>query len=310
MNTLDQGHATFNGAHVPINGDQTPQLTVNSGVKSISEKCNGVLAHNSTSPSADSPTTPISVTASPDVKIDIDYQEQESDVRHEPLQIKHIDRVDKLDGGSFFSQVEAPGVLICSMSSLLCLIWLDIPSPNHTPPLVDDMNVEESDVPVMNGMNGHVNGTASDVVMRDEDSQTPAPPAVTPDASMATIPSNGTSTSHSSPRDHPPPIDNGDMPPPAKRARMHSNADRASFMHVSLHFFIYIVTGVLISSAFLPHLSSWPLHLRGRQPLHLLHQLRCQLSRLYSHLHHRVLPLVRRISASRNSDSASPLFGR
>lgn len=215
MNTLEPGHAAFNGAHVPINGDQTPHLTVNGGVKSSSEKCNGVLAHNSTSPSADSPTTPISVTASPDVKIDIDYQEQESDVRHEPLQIKPIDRVDKLDGGSFISQVETP----------------DIPSPNHTPSLVDDINMEESNVPVMNGMNGHVNGTASDVVMRDEDSQTPAPPPVTPDASMATIPSNGTSTSHSSPRDHPPPIDDDDMPPPAKRARMHSDADRASFMH-------------------------------------------------------------------------------
>lgn len=110
MNTLEPGHAALNGAHVPINGDQTPQLTVNGGVKSISEKCNGVLAHNSTSPPADSPTTPVSVTASPDVKIDIDYQEQESDVRHEPLQIKPIDRVDKLDGGSFISQVEAPGV--------------------------------------------------------------------------------------------------------------------------------------------------------------------------------------------------------
>lgn len=195
------------------------------------------------------------------------------------------------------------------MSSLLCLILLDIPSPNHTPPLVDDINMEESNVPVMNGVNGHVNGTASDVVMRDEDSQTPAPPPVTPDASMATIPSNGTSTSHSSPRDHPPPIDDADMPPPAKRARKHSDADRASFMHVSFHFFLHRCSCAHFF-CLLPHLSSRPLHLRPRQPPHLLHQLRCQSSRLYSRLHHRILPLVRRISASRNSDSASPLFGR
>jgi len=77
------------------------------------------------------------------------------------------------------------------------------------------------------------------------------------DTSMAIIPSNGTSTSHSSPCDHPPLIDDdNNMLPLAKWARVHSSAHRASFMHVSLHFFFYIVAGMLNLSAFATFLKS------------------------------------------------------
>jgi len=53
------------------------------------------------SPATDSPTTPVSNSVAPDVKIDMDFQEQESDVRHEPLPIKPIDTIDKNDDQGF-----------------------------------------------------------------------------------------------------------------------------------------------------------------------------------------------------------------
>jgi hypothetical protein len=54
------------------------------------------------SPATDSPPTPVSNSVVPDVKIDMDFQEQESDVRHEPLPIKPIDAIDKNDEGFYF----------------------------------------------------------------------------------------------------------------------------------------------------------------------------------------------------------------
>ena len=55
------------------------------------------------SPATESPTTPVSNSVAPDVKIDMDFQEQESDVRHEPLPIKSIDTIDKNDDQGFYS---------------------------------------------------------------------------------------------------------------------------------------------------------------------------------------------------------------
>lgn len=69
--------------------------------------------------------------------------------------------------------------------------------------------------------------------MGDGPTETPATtPGLLPDSSMATIVSNGASTSHSSPHDH----EDDHKPPPAKRARLHSDADIASLAHVSLVF--------------------------------------------------------------------------
>ena len=58
------------------------------------------------SPTTESLPTPVSNSVAPDLKIDMDFrtifQEQESDVRHEPLPIKPIDAIDKNDEGFYF----------------------------------------------------------------------------------------------------------------------------------------------------------------------------------------------------------------
>lgn len=80
------GH-TPNGVH-----DQTtPELVVNGNPKHL----NGDVSQPAPSPAAESPATPISNIVAPDVKIDIDYQEQESDARHEPMPIKQLDSIEK-----------------------------------------------------------------------------------------------------------------------------------------------------------------------------------------------------------------------
>jgi bromodomain-containing factor 1 len=54
---------------------------------SVHEIQNGYINN---SPDTASPPTPVSNSVVPDVKIDMDFQEQESDVRHEPLSIKSV----------------------------------------------------------------------------------------------------------------------------------------------------------------------------------------------------------------------------
>ncbi|TEB39309.1 Bromodomain-containing protein [Coprinellus micaceus] len=75
----DPGHAAPNGVHAAI----SPELAVSPAI-------NGADAYSAHSPAADSPATPVSTAPAPDVKIDLDYPEQESDVRNEPIDIKHI----------------------------------------------------------------------------------------------------------------------------------------------------------------------------------------------------------------------------
>jgi hypothetical protein len=84
------GHILLNGAHDAINGEKGSLLAVHNGINGISATLNGHSLHNLPSPAADSPATPVSTSAA-DVKIDMDYQEQESDVRHEPLPVKNLD---------------------------------------------------------------------------------------------------------------------------------------------------------------------------------------------------------------------------
>jgi len=105
---MDHGHTTLNGAHDGINGDKTPVLVVHDGDNGISAKINGNSLYNLPSPATDSPATPTSSTAAPDVKIDLDHFEQESDVRHEPLPIKGIDTVAARDNASTVPQVGTP----------------------------------------------------------------------------------------------------------------------------------------------------------------------------------------------------------
>lgn len=87
--SVDSGHTDPITAPVVSDVDHTPNGNAN-GIT----KLNGDLKRHPSSPAADSPATPVSNAAVPDVKIDIEYQEQESDVRHEPMPIKSIAPVD------------------------------------------------------------------------------------------------------------------------------------------------------------------------------------------------------------------------
>jgi hypothetical protein len=83
-----------------------------------------------------SPDTPVST---PDVKIDLDFQ-QESNARHEPLPIKHIDKLDRLDAASTIVHVASspdPGPLFIYPQfipphSFYFRSYLDYPSHTHT----------------------------------------------------------------------------------------------------------------------------------------------------------------------------------
>ncbi|CAA7264706.1 unnamed protein product [Cyclocybe aegerita] len=196
------GHTHTNGAVDAINGDKTSLLAVGN-------------AHN------DSPATPVSTTAAPDVKIDMDYQEQESDVRHEPLPIKPFAPFDKRNTDSLAPQVGTP----------IDPSTIPIHPPNGTPPpppgdLLDDVKMAESS---QHNGDTHLNGH-DDVIMGDTDTQTPgatpgATPGISTDFSMASIDGASSSNTRSYPED------SDDREPPAKRARMHSDADMASTAH-------------------------------------------------------------------------------
>ncbi|KAF5337245.1 hypothetical protein D9611_003243 [Ephemerocybe angulata] len=169
---LDPGHAAPNGVHAAI----SPELAVSPAI-------NGADAY---SPAADSPATPISTVPAPDVKIDLDYPEQESDVRNEPVDIKPI----------------------ASHDQDMALV-----SPSHETPLgLLSIDVKMGDhVAHTNGINGtHTNG---DVAMNGDRE----------DINIDDVPSP-----YNSSRERP---DDDDGAPPAKRARILSDADKSSMTH-------------------------------------------------------------------------------
>jgi bromodomain-containing factor 1 len=169
---------------------------------------NGANAH---SPTTDDPETPVDTAAAPDVKIDMDYQEQESDVRHEPLPIKDIDHINKqhIDDASTVPQVTTP----CDPNSI------PIHPPHGTPPpppgeLLEDVKMAEQPI-----MNGHANGHGYDIDMREASHTPAATPGISQDFSMASIDGSGSNT-----RSYP--NDDEDEEPPAKRMR--TNFDSAT----------------------------------------------------------------------------------
>ncbi|KAF8078375.1 bromodomain-containing protein [Lyophyllum atratum] len=196
--SLDSGHAVPTVVANGLHHHPTPDLIVNGDVKHL----NGDNSHQrAPSPAAESPATPISNMVAPDVKIDIDYQEQESDARHEPMPIiKQLDDIEKTDTASTIPQLGTP-VDPCE--------------------LLEDVKMAEA-IP-----NGFHHAPHDDVVMRDADTETPAttPGLLHADSSMANIDHIGASPAYSTPtepllHDH-----EDDKPPPAKRARMQSEAD-------------------------------------------------------------------------------------
>ncbi|KAJ7630701.1 hypothetical protein FB45DRAFT_990657 [Roridomyces roridus] len=102
-------------------------------------------------------------------------------------------------------------------------IDLDLPeqeSDTRHEPLPRPSTPDELVVHASNGLNG-------DITMADFELQSPATsPGGGPPAS-----SNGASTPHTSPADPPPTDPHDDQPPPAKRPRILSDADKASFTH-------------------------------------------------------------------------------
>ncbi|KAF8807195.1 Bromodomain-containing protein [Phlegmacium glaucopus] len=185
-----------------MNHAPPPPDTISDYIHKIQNGC------NNNSPPTDSPTTPVSNSVVPDVKIDMDFQEQESDVRHEPLPIKPIDTIDKNDDQD------------------------PIPIQNSSP-TPDDIKMAE-ELQINGSVAVHINGHLDDVQMADTDSQTPgATPGISGDFSMASIDGSSTSMTRSYPDDS---DEHGE--PPAKRARMlSSDVDMRYTAHVSPYFF-------------------------------------------------------------------------
>lgn len=93
------GHAVgLDTVAIALNGVRTPDLVVN-----------GDLQNQQSGPSpSQSPATPISPAAALDVKIDINYQEQESDARHEPMPIRSLEPIQKPHVVPIISHTEPP----------------------------------------------------------------------------------------------------------------------------------------------------------------------------------------------------------
>ncbi|EFI28580.1 bromodomain-containing protein [Coprinopsis cinerea okayama7 len=210
----ETGHAVPNGVHDAINGDKPAELIVKPDVNGVSQqKLNGA-AHTDFSPAADSPATPVSSGPAPDVKIDLDYQEQESDVRNEPMQIKSMDDA--------FNKPE-PQVPVVSQLPLP-VDQTSVPSAPQDIKM-DDQPTQSNSNDTNDAQPAHTNG---DVDMKDDHDYAPPPPLST-DASMAT--SDRQSPVPYTPRERPGPGEEEDGQPPAKRPRVHSDADKASMTH-------------------------------------------------------------------------------
>ncbi|KAL6304232.1 Bromodomain-containing protein [Sparassis latifolia] len=194
----------------------------------LSNGVHHINGHSTPDSPIDSPATPVDNSTAPDVKIDVDYTEGESDVRHEPMPLK----LDKLDNASVLPQIGTPADPAT----------IPIEPPKGTPPpppgqLLEDVRVaEQQPLPT----------TDSDVVMADAvehpstahglpNGHALDSPAATPVSSIPAVSSSETAVdslgatspypNNKHPNEH---DDDDDHKPPAKRARKYSDADKAS----------------------------------------------------------------------------------
>jgi bromodomain-containing factor 1 len=199
----------------------------------------------------DSPTTPVSnnLTAS-DIKIEMDIQEPESDVRHEPVPNK----IDTLENASIAPQVgtplhPCPSLLLSypcrySLSFFLPLASIAIDPPHGTPPpppgeLLEDVKMAEGSHPEKLDVQMAEVGPNGRLSEQPKRSREPTPVASFPGAtsSSTAVDSVGASTSYTTPNEYSAQEDEGSLPPPAKRARTFSDPDQASvIMHVSVSY--------------------------------------------------------------------------
>ncbi|KAJ3794041.1 Bromodomain-containing protein [Lentinula aff. detonsa] len=193
---------------VERNGDQAHSITTNGDDKLINNEIH--------TPIPASPSTPVSNEISPDVKIDVDYEDQESDARNEPLPVETIHPGEN-ETLKDVSTVPEIGTDLDSTSL-----------PPDTP--MDTNDSHDTLSTATNGINGHSNGNGVNGIHADADIlMEEHTPATTPDVSGAFFHGNNDSTAHTTPNDA---LDDDDVkPPPAKRARVHSDADHASNAH-------------------------------------------------------------------------------
>ncbi|KAI0343894.1 Bromodomain-containing protein [Trametopsis cervina] len=165
------------------------------------------------SPAIDSPATPVDDSVTSSVKIDVQsIDQEESDVRHEPVTMK----VDRVDDASVVPQLGTP----------VDPDTIPIEPPKGTPPpaqgeLLEDVKMAES-IP------------AGDIQMDEADASSPNDVADNTATSAPPVPSSTVeSLAASSPYSNVSPNDDDVQPPPAKRARKHSDADEASLANTA-----------------------------------------------------------------------------
>ncbi len=117
------------------------------------------------------------------------------------------------------------------MCYLIYIATIPVHAPHGTPPpetgdLLEDVKMAEQ-VAVPNGVQPD-----TDVHMEDGERHPPTPPEAA-ETSLGSVDASGVST----PRPFSQMDDGEHQPPPAKRARMLSDADKASFTHVSILMF-------------------------------------------------------------------------
>lgn len=213
------------------------------------------------SPTVDSAATPVNHSLlTDDIKIDVDFTEQESDARHEPAPLK----LEKLDALSTVPQLSTP------VDPSACISAFDasfrahgeqgsipIAPPAGTPPpptgeLLPDVKMAEENAPVpgedveMSETSGKANGLPNGQT-HESPIATPVSPSLPAavsssetavDSHAASSPYNNTNANNDD--------DDHDKPPPAKRARKYSDAERASLANVSTFCLLCATMGVLI----------------------------------------------------------------
>ena len=200
------------------------------------------------SPAVDSVATPINNSLVPDVKIDVEYTEQESDARHEPAPLK----LDTLENASIVPQLGTPADpgtctarFDASSSPDARQDTIPIAPPHGTPPppqgeLLEDVKMSEQNAPVPGGdvemtessgkANGLPNGQAHESPVATPGS--PSIPAAVSSSETA-VDSHPASSPYANNTNANNDDDDHDKPPPAKRARKYSDAERASLANVS-----------------------------------------------------------------------------
>ncbi|KAI0757215.1 Bromodomain-containing protein [Daedaleopsis nitida] len=195
------------------------------------------------SPAVDSVATPVNNSLVPDIKIDVDYQDQDSDVRHEPPPLK----LDTLENASIVPQISTPVdpgtwqfVLDASTRVHVHQDSIPVAPPKGTPPpppgeLLEDVKMaeESADAPAadveMSDTSGKANGLPNGQT-HESPVATPVSPSLPAavSSSETAVDSHAASSPYANNTNANNDDDDHDKPPPAKRARKYSDAERAS----------------------------------------------------------------------------------